>query len=70
MATSVEEETVAEMTTPPLEKITAFHTEPSHPSSLADRYDNHRGDSRDHRDSTDDVNDKHGGTVRMQGFYA
>ena len=64
MATSVEEENAAETTTSPLDKIMAFHTESSLSPPLADRYDGHHGDSRDHRDSTDDVNDKHGGTVR------
>jgi len=59
------EEKSAETTTPPLEKITTFHTETSSPSSI----------SRQaaivivaidaiNRDNTDDVNGKHGGMVR------
>jgi len=64
--TSVKEENLAETTTPPLEKITAFHPEPSSLSSILSPIaaNGHRGDGRDHRDTTDNVNDKHGGTVR------
>jgi len=66
VATSAEEENLAKTTMPPLEKITAFHTEPPSPSSILSPIaaNGHRGDSRDHRDNTDDVNDKHCGTVR------